>query len=258
MLQILVLAALPDEYRPLRRFPGKTTLLSKKPFRSFVAFFHDIELTIVETGMGGTKANRALHWQITRQRPDLLCSIGFAGGLSESMNVGDVFLGTEFRIKEYAADSMGIESLSFEPSIELDRFCCENGIHKARVISVDRAQPKDLLAALSGGGEALVDMESYFAASFAAHNQIPFLCFRAVSDALGDEIDFDLDAIMDPEGCVHVLKVLLATFRKPRLVKSFYYSWRRSVKASQNLNRVLAKLLMLPAPILLGLTSRSA
>ncbi len=246
MLKIVMSAALPDEYRPLKKAIGQWMSYSSKPFRSSIASFADAEIFLIETGMGGARALHALEWISGIKKPDLICSFGFAGGLSEEIQVGDVFLASTFRAKEASKSSQDQESLNFEPSPQLADFCNEKGIRRAGIVSVARAMPKPEINRLLNGSAALVDMESCFAAKFALREQIPFLCFRAISDALRDEIDFDPEAISGSDGRVRVLKVLAALARSPRLIGSFYRAWRRSEKASHNLCTVLASLLQLP------------
>ena len=110
---------------------------------------------------------------------------------------------------------------------------------------------------LLNGSAVMVDMESCFAAEFALQRQIPFLCFRAISDALYDEIDFDPGAIIDAHGRVKILKVLSAILQKPQLLGSFYQAWRRSDEASKNLCNALARFLELPSQSLRQMTERS-
>jgi hypothetical protein len=93
----------------------------------------------------------------------------------------------------------------------------------------------------------VLDMESAVVARYALSSGADFLCLGAVSDAAGDEIDFDLDAITDSNGVVRIRKVLSAVMREPRLVRSFYSSWKRSSLAARNLGNVLVKLLELHA-----------
>jgi hypothetical protein len=91
-----------------------------------------------------------------------------------------------------------------------------------------------------------MDMESYLVARFCSRNHIPFLSLRAISDGVSDEIDFDLTAISDNRGRVRIPLVLASVLRNPRLLRSYYLSWKRSQIAAKNLGKVLYSFLNLP------------
>jgi len=253
MLRIVLIASLPQEYGPLKRLSSPWRLISRKPFKHFTRTLADKELILVEAGMGRARIQEALPWILAKNTPHLILSFGFAGSLYEAFEVGDVFLGDCFIEKEVPPDSPGSrtsvrgERLVFQASSSLIRFCHDNQVRCARFVTTERPESKLALSRYLGGPPSLVEMETIFTARIALQESIPLLCFRAVSDALEDEIDFDLDAISSPSGNIRLFGVLRTVLREPPLIRSFYDSWKRSRKAGERLAEVLSALVNQPA-----------
>jgi hypothetical protein len=216
---------------------------------------NDKEITLIDTGMGRAMMLRVLEREVKLTPPDLLISMGFAGSLCEDFAVGDVLLGGTFFCFPESGDGFPVKSelLRFEPSPDLTSFCTNRGVKRAQIVTVTRPEPKGPLSRRLREAPSLMDMESYHAARYATEAGIPFLCFRAVSDGLHDEIDFDLNSLTDESGRVRIPAVLAAMALRPRLVRSFYGSWLRSSKAAAHLGEVLAALLRIDGRELRGL-----
>lgn len=246
MTFITILAALPDEYRFFQKLTPPWRLIRQKPFKAFTRSLPGKpSLLLVETGMGEEPLNRAAQWVLETQSPDLFLSIGFAGSLCKNFEVGDVLWGQTFVLWENGAGA----SDRFQTRIHsaaLSDFCRSRDVRATQVVTVRRLEDKPALSAHFQNVPSIVDMESGFTTQTAFRKQIPFLCFRAISDGLNDVIDFSLDQITGPDGRVCIPKVLNAVCREPRLVRSFYASWKRSTKAGQQLGKVLAAFVNLP------------
>jgi nucleoside phosphorylase len=89
-LKILILAALPQEYAPLRRLIPSWRLICRRPFKQFIFGLPGKEIRLVETGMGIGASKEALQWALSLSRPDILIFAGFCGGLHADLKVGDV------------------------------------------------------------------------------------------------------------------------------------------------------------------------
>lgn len=242
---------------PVKRRLGSWKELGRYPFRTFGLSCPDKELLLVETGMGWTSALQALEWAFHVTEHNLIVSFGFAGGLCEEAQVGSVFLARAFIPPKTRTPQSISGSIRLQSSSGLSVFCREHGVQDAQLITVDRVVPKSKITAPSlEEGISLVDMESYFLAECALMKGLPFFDFRAVSDGVGDEIDYDIGAITDSSGSVRVSRVLLQVIKKPRLAGSFYASWKRSNMAAHGLGRVLSAFLSLPAALLCEIASQ--
>lgn len=255
-MRILFLAALPQEYGPFLKLSGPWRRLQRKPNALFVRSHFGKELFLVETGMGKDAMKTALKRAVVECSPELLISIGFAGSLCETLETGDAVIGREFVSFDPGSSPAGEGRLFFESSAVLSLVRERTGAAEARIVTSGKPQPKSALQPLFEDAPSVMDMESYVAARFASAAGIPFLCFRSVSDGLGDEIDFDLGAISDSAGRVRVVKVMAAALREPRLVKSFFLSWRRSVMASDRLARALEVFLGISSDALAELSAQ--
>ena len=89
-LRILILAALPQEYSPIKKLLPSWRLVGKKPLKKFISRLPGKEIVLVESGMGAKSAQEALGAELTGFTPDLLIFSGFAGGLHPDLPVGAV------------------------------------------------------------------------------------------------------------------------------------------------------------------------
>jgi nucleoside phosphorylase len=248
MQKIIVFAALPEELGPLRKALGTCRLLHRTPVKTYACISAAREILLVETGMGRVPLLKALDATLDVPPPDLVLSVGFAGSLGEGAGIGDVFIGTAFHthgtgsVLEVCSD----HHFEMNPCPELLGFSQHHRMRGARIVTVASMQrSKPALAALFADTLSLVDMESYFVASRAHQMGVPFLCFRAVSDGLHDEIDMDLEAITGRNGRVRVGKVVREVIIRPYLLKSFHTAWKRSRRAASGLAGVVSSLLRL-------------
>ena len=243
-MRILLLAALPQEYSPIKKLLPSWRLVGKRPFKKFVCNLPGKEIVLIESGMGPRSAQEALGAELTGFTPDLLIFSGFAGGLHPDLPVGAVC----FTARTCEISSGQVFHFRF-PDKLID-FMTQNGIRPVLGLSAEQPGNKRTLSALAAGQTAVLDMETATLARIAFHNKIPFVCFRAVSDGLDHDLGFDLSDITDEHGKVRLAGVLVAVIRKPATLKAFYLSWRRSRRAAKNLCRSAAAFLGLPTPVL--------
>ncbi len=247
MLNITLLAALPDEYRCFKRLTGGWRLVCRRPFREFARTDPAKQLHLVETGMGQKRITAALNWIMQEAPPDMLCSFGFAGGLSRELRVGQVVCGARFSAPHAGRDGVFPETIAAGGCAEaLADFCHTHGVMPAEIVTDE--QPREKCSVMPGCGDlaCVMDMESWFIARFAQQEGIPLICFRAVSDGLGDEITFDLDEITT-EGRVTIAKVVRLLAKHPRLLPEFYALWKNSTRAARELARVVSGLVDIPS-----------
>lgn len=245
LLRIALLFALPQEYTALKRLTAPWKLIRREPFKSFVRHAPLKELLLIESGMGHDRMPEALEWLLGWTRPDLVIAAGFAGSLAQDLAVGDVCLGERLIGHDLQLHSQPRPAINVNVSERLAHFCDERRIRKAQMVTVKQPEAKPRLARDFEQTPSIMDMESYFAGQWCYRNQIPFLSFRAISDGLSDEIDFDLETISDSRGRVKVPLVMTTVLKNPQLARSYYRSWKRSAKAAKSLGKALAGLLNL-------------
>jgi hypothetical protein len=120
------------------------------------------------------------------------------------------------------------------------------------VLALTAKSPGDkrLLAALACGKPAVLDMETASLAEAACRRKIPFLCFRAISDGIDQELGFNLEDICDEQYRVRLFRVIGLIFKKPSTLSGFLLLWRNSSFAAKRLCSALADFLNLPADLL--------
>lgn len=253
MIRIVLLFALPQEYAGMKQLVGPWGLSTRDPFKSLVHRVPGKELLLVETGMGRDRMIEALGWILGKVRPDLVVASGFAGSLTQDLVVGDVCLGEVFASLDLRSHGETASRIVLEIPIRLAQFCDTQRIRRMLMVTVNQSAPKEPLSKQYENTPAIVDMESYFLAESCRQMNLPFLSFRAVSDGLRDEIDFDPAAISNARGQVKILLVLASILRNPRLIGSYFGCWRRSTRAARNLGKGLNAFLNLPPAELSGL-----
>lgn len=244
-MKILILTALPQEYSPLKRLLPGRRLVGRKPFKKFAFKLPDKEIVLIESGMGAKSAEDALRVEIAGCMPDLIIFCGFAGGLHPDLKIGAVC--STVSVRETSSQN----SFNFRFSRELEDFLAQNHIIPVLGICSQTQGNKQVLSALAAGQMAVLDMETAKVAEMALQEKVPFICFRAISDCLDQDLGFDLSDISDGRGRIRLRGVLFTVLRRPATVKAFYFSWRRSGLAAKNLCRSIAAFLGIPTPCLL-------
>jgi adenosylhomocysteine nucleosidase len=243
-MNILILAALPQEYSPLRKLFPSWRLLRKRPSKKFALRLPGKEIVLVECGMGARSAKEALGVELAGSSPDLLIFSGFAGGLHADLPTGVVCFTESVRA------IFSEKVFQFRVPNSLSDFLAQNHIRPVLALSAETPGDKQAMSALGSGQMAVLDMETATVAEIAWHNKIPFICFRAVSDPIGHDLGFNLSDIADGRGRVRLTGVLFTVIRKPATLKAFYLSWRNSRLAAKNLCGSVAAFLGIPASLL--------
>ena len=154
---------------------------------------------------GKTLPGRRSKWALAQSRPDLLLFAGFCGGLNTELHIGDVCIVEKtiaFRTSRDECEGI----LTFRFPDELRTFLTERNVRSISAVTIGSPEDKSTLAE-HVSGLAGVDMETYTLAAIARREQLPFLCFRSVSDDLNSKLNFDLGDITGPGGKVKVGKV---------------------------------------------------
>ncbi len=243
-MKILILAALPQEYLPLKKLLPSWRLVGRKPFKKFGSELPGKEIILIESGMGAKSAEEALETQLAEFRPDLLIFCGFAGGLHPDLPVGAVFFASS--VREISSG----QEFRFRFPDKLVNFLTRNRITPVLALSAEQPGDKRALSSLAAEQAAVLDMETATLARMAFHNEIAFICFRAISDSLDHDLGFNLNDIAGERGRIRITGVLVTVIRKPQSLKAFYLAWRRSRRAAKNLCGSVAAFLELPAPVL--------
>jgi adenosylhomocysteine nucleosidase len=249
-MKILIMAALPQEYSPLKKLLPGRRLRAKKPLKKFTFKLPAKEIVLIESGMGANSAEEALRLETAGFSPDLLIFSGFAGGLHPDLKIGAVCYAAAAR------ETSSKDLFTFRFSRDLHDYLAQSLILPVLAISSEAPGDKRALSALAAGQLAVLDMETAKLAKIASEKNVPFICFRAVSDCVDHDLGFNLSDISDGRGRIRLSGVFCTVLRSPATLKAFYLSWRRSSAAANNLCRSVAAFLRIPAPALSEMAGR--
>lgn len=244
-MNILIVSALPQEYAPLAKHTPPWKHFGNSPFKRYSFDLGALKIVLVESGMGAAAAGRVLESEFMRALPDLLVFAGFAGGLHTGLKVGTV------SIVEQTRELGSKDSFHFVFPERLREFIASHGLRFVCALTAHQPQSKRALSSVADGEQpSVLDMETAPIAGFCFLKGVPFICFRSVSDAVDDDLGFDVKDITDGEGKVSLPGVFRTVVRNPRTLAAFYHSWRRSTVASNALCAILSEFLRLPAHVL--------
>ena len=121
------------------------------------------DIRIVHTGMGLTAADKSARAFLTNQRPRMIISAGYAGGMDPALAHAAVFLA-----QNYCAPP----------------FLARHSFPHAKLLTHARAveSVKEKAALYSSTGAQAVDMETAAIALVAAEHHVPLLAVRVISD----------------------------------------------------------------------------
>src|SRR5262245_25794504 len=154
---------------------------------------------LLETGEGVQNAKRQLEAWLEQNDARAVLSIGFAGGLSSSLQAGDVVIACEVRNSDAKPDQT---LLSAAQELRLD-FPVSLGVAVTSDEIVWKAEAKrELGHSLSENKIGFVDMESTAIAEVCAHRRLPFLIARSITDLLDEDLPLDFNLYRDQEGRV--------------------------------------------------------
>ncbi len=240
---LTVMAAIGQELRSLKRSLQAQEAFAQGACRIFHARFGPTPILLVQSGMGRENAERALNLLLTRERIGPLLSIGFAGGLAESIDCGQIVLCSSFRCEQDSgapvcgADACLLDraqrAFGNEPAIRTG--CCLTVARPVAGLALRRR------AAQTFGAE-VADMESYWLARLAARHDIPFLGVRAITDTGHLELS-PFDRCVGPDGRIAIGAVIPALLRRPWRVSRAVAIMRRITRAGEALARSVARLI---------------
>ncbi len=251
VLRFILFAALPQETALLMRKTGPWSRLIPSPCSAWKLEMNDRSLLLLQTGMGASRLPGLFKWATALSGCDLIVSLGFGGGLTPELQVGDLCLCDRFcrwNPEKRSIDSHGlaIDGRGCEQvlqTIQSARTCID--VTTPGVAS--KGEIGRQLGSLTDRTPALVDMESYALAELAREASIPLVTLRSISDALGEELDFDLASIADGHGNIRVCQLAATVLRRPGLIPSFLRLWRDSRTAARSLGEAAAALVSLPS-----------
>ncbi|HXU78652.1 MAG TPA: hypothetical protein VN794_18895 [Methylomirabilota bacterium] len=180
------------------------------------------QVRILLTGMGGRNAERTVRRALSVEKPALVLTSGFAGGLAPDLPAGTVLFDAGGNTELNAA----LAAAGAQPG----RF-----LWSARVAAA--ASEKQALR-LSTGADA-VEMESQVIASLCREIGIPCATVRIVLDPAGEDLPLDFNALMDANMEMNYGKLTFAVLKSPGKIAALLRLQKASRAAAEKLATVL-------------------
>ena len=181
---------------------------------------------ILVTGMGRRNASTRFRQALDRCRPERVLTCGFAGALNPELHVGDVLFDEDF-------DAGFGEALSSLGAIKA-------GFHCSTRVAVTAAEKAEIRRMTSADA---VEMESSVIRTLCREHGIPSATLRAISDAAGEDLPLDFNALMTSDQRISMAKLSLALMKSPGTLPRLLELQRNTRHAAQRLAGVLHELL---------------
>jgi adenosylhomocysteine nucleosidase len=248
-MKISVITAMPVEFNIVARClePGVAMPVAGLTTLRCRTAGHDV--MVIQSGMGFGNAARAAEMAVREERPDLLITTGFCGGITPDLQAGDVVVAKHIVIAgESGIEEVPVQFYGIGPTFVARQVAEGKRTVEGTFVSTRAITSKGRLAAILPGHyrTPVVEMESGAIAIVAAENNIPLLAIRAVSDCADEELGFSLDEFCDP--ALHRIlphRVLLTILRKPRIIPQLVRLSRSSRRAADGLEGACSRLFSL-------------
>lgn len=153
------------------------------------AFFrakHDARLRVAIWLLGamGIRAAEQLDQRLSKNKPQLVISAGFAGGLQPDIRAGDLVIGRNY------SDPRILSHLNLGDRWKIGDVTTENAIIER---GADKLRLGETTGALAG------DLETAHFAKICADRGVPMLSVRCISDGFEDDMPVPAHVLLNPE-----------------------------------------------------------
>jgi len=211
----------------LRRLTVKTHV-NRKGIRIIRGKICDRTIEVLHTGVGEKVCREHIGQFLEDQQFDCLISAGFAGALTDDLQIGDLLLAENFSTVDLNEVRASLSGLS---------------IHVANLLTmpalIDSSEERNKLTLKSGA--AAVDMETEFIARACAARGTPLLSLRVISDTPREVFPAPANVLFDiKKQKTQMLKLTAYFLAHPNRVPRIVQFARRIAHARKTLGNALA------------------
>lgn len=193
-------------------------------------------LVIIEAGVGAKAAASATSALIQGHKPRWIITAGFAGGLDDRLQQGDILMANE--IVDLEGHRLTID-LKFDPQA----LHSMRHLHVGRLLTADRVvgDIEEKRALGQQRGALAVDMESMAVADVCRQEQVRCLSIRVISDAVDRALPKDIDYLVKRKTLAGRIGAAAgAAVRRPSSIKDMWQLKEDALLASDRLASFLA------------------
>ncbi|NUQ61988.1 MAG: hypothetical protein HUU20_05845 [Pirellulales bacterium] len=193
-------------------------------------------IVVFRSGVGSVAAGRAAEAMIAGHEPKWIISAGFAGGLADGIQHGDVIMADEL------IDASG-QRLRVDLRVDSESLAKTPGVHVGRLLTVDEVVrlPAEKRSLAAQHHALAVDMESFAVAGVCRERQVKFLAVRIVTDAVDEQLPPDLERLLRQNTRLAKLGAVVGTvWNRPGSVKDMWQLKETALVASDRLAKFLA------------------
>ncbi len=248
MKKLLICAAIPHEFKYIRRNLSSEEAQNSITDRVLTAQTTSMQITLLQTGIGIHNAESSMGSLLKTFRPDFIVSLGFGGALHEGLAAGDLVQASKFiflRSGSKVALSPPARDIYIPESNITDIIGSLISLREGSIVTLENPMPKLAIRNILPPDISfpVCDMETFGLAAIAAHSHIPFFGVRAISDTSDQEIPQNFFDLIDASGKTSYSRLLISVLKKPSLIKNLVMLGLNSEKAARSLGVFITSIL---------------
>ena len=244
---IAILGAVTEEIAGIKREINISDRVRLDKSEAWFGKYQGRNIVLVRTGVGRKRAQNATQQVIDKFNPEVIISMGYAGALTEGLNVGDMFVASTIFSPESDSNSFEMDDPKNLKWLELAKKTPppENVKLKiGRLITVDMVvhTPKAKKELGSRFRAEAVEMETLEIALLTRVNKIAFISIRGISDAVNHEL-IDCSSFLGSDGELSKLRAGWYVLTHPKSLKNAFSLRSNTQIATQNLTDFISRLI---------------
>ena len=244
---IAILGAVTEEIAGIKREINISDRVRLDKSEAWFGKYQGRNIVLVRTGVGRKRAQNATQQVIDKFNPEVIISMGYAGALTEGLNVGDLFVASTILSPDSDSTSFEMDDPKNLKWLELAKTTPspENVKLKiGRLITVDMVvhTPKAKKELGSRFRAEAVEMETLEIALLTRVNKIAFISIRGISDAVNHEL-IDCSSFLGSDGELSKLRAGWYVLTHPKSLKNAFSLRSNTQIATQNLTDFISRLI---------------